>query len=402
MFAEVRARRWVAGLGLAALPLLAACSGAGAQDGPGADRPAGQGASPSAEPAKVELTTNLAKPRQVAVDQVVEVGARNGTLTSVQVRTGKGRKLAGELDGETWTATGRLEPGTTYHVKAVAERGADGRSMRSATTFRTADLSLDEQTYASVAPLQGETVGVGMPVVVSFDIPVQNKKAFEKHMSVTSSPQQKGSWHWMSDTEAHWRPAKYWQPGTDVSVDVDVNSVPAGNGIYGQESRKVDFTVGDAVISKVDMASHQMKTFINGELAKTTPITTGKPGFTTRSGVKVIMEKFDSKRMNSETIGIDPSSAEGYDLNNVQWAMRVTSSGEFLHSAPWSVGSQGYANVSHGCTGMSPENAKWLYDLSKRGDVVEYTGSDRPMTVDNGYGDWNLPFQEYAAGSALG
>ena len=144
-----------------------------------------------------------------------------------------------------------------------------------------------------------------------------------------------------------------------------------------------------------------MQVFSNGKLLRTIPITTGKPGFTTRSGVKVIIEKFDSKRMNSETIGIANDSAEGYDLDDVQWAMRVTYSGEFVHAAPWSVGSQGYANVSHGCTGLSPDNAKWLYDMSKRGDVIEYTGTDVGMTLTNGYGDWNESFAKYAEASAL-
>jgi hypothetical protein len=81
--------------------------------------------------------------------------------------------------------------------------------------------------------------------------------------------------------------------------------------------------------------------------------------------------------------------------------MRLTNSGEFIHAAPWSVGSQGNANVSHGCTGMSTEDAAWLYAMSVRGDVVEYTGSDRPMTFDNGYGDWNKSFRDYQKGSAL-
>ena len=121
-----------------------------------------------------------------------------------------------------------------------------------------------------------------------------------------------------------------------------------------------------------------MKVFSNGKLLRTIPITTGEqPKFTTRSGIKVIMEKFDAKRMNSETVGITGDSADGYDIDNVQWAMRVTYSGEFIHAAPWSVGSQGYANVSHGCTGMSTANADWLYHMTVRGDVVEYTGTDR-------------------------
>jgi lipoprotein-anchoring transpeptidase ErfK/SrfK len=185
-------------------------------------------------------------------------------------------------------------------------------------------------------------------------------------------------------------------------VDVDINGVDAGNGIYGQEDRKVDFTVGDAHIYRVNIDAHQMKVFSNGKLLRTLPVTNGEePEFTTRSGVKVIIEKFESKRMNSETVGIPQGAPGAYDIDNVQWAMRTTYSGEFVHAAPWSVGSQGSANVSHGCTGMSTANAGWLYNITKRGDVVEYTGTDRAMEPTNGYGDWNIPFPAYAKGSAL-
>ena len=241
-----------------------------------------------------------------------------------------------------------------------------------------------------------------MPVIVRFDVPVTRRAAIEKHLTVTNTSGQQGAWHWISDSEVHWRPKTYWKPGTDVTVKADVNSIPAGNGVYGQVSRSSTFHVGSSVISRVNARTHQMKTFINGKLAKTTPITTGKPGFVTRSGVKVIIEKFRKKRMNSETVGIAAGSADAYDINDVEYAMRVTYSGEFLHAAPWSVGSQGYANVSHGCTGMSTANAAWLYNNSKPGDVVEYTGTDRPMTLDNGYGDWNDSFSQWKQGSALG
>jgi lipoprotein-anchoring transpeptidase ErfK/SrfK len=232
-------------------------------------------------------------------------------------------------------------------------------------------------------------------------VAVADKASIEKHLKVTNTSGQKGAWHWISDNEVHWRPVTYWRPGTDVTVTADVNSIPAGNGIYGQLSRTSTFHVGDALISKVNAQTHQMKTFINGKLAKVTPITTGKPGFTTRSGVKVIIEKFRHKRMNSETVGINRNSPDAYDIDDVEYAMRVTYSGEFLHAAPWSVGSQGHANVSHGCTGMSTANAAWIYNLSKRGDVVEYTGTDRPMTLTNGYGDWNDSFANWRSGSAL-
>ncbi len=337
----------------------------------------------------------------VPVDTLVRVSAEHATLRTVEV-TSEAGGVAGAVKGQgsTWKAEQRLEPGTTYTIRTVAE-ATDGSRVRERSRFTTQDLTLEQQTYASIAPLDGETVGVGMPVVVSFDVPVTDQAAFEKRMSVRSTPQQPGAWHWLSSTEAHWRPKEYWQAGTEVSVDVDVNSVPAGGGIYGQESRSIDFTVGDAHVYKVDAQSHRMRVFENGQQIRSFPITTGKKGFTTRSGVKVIMEKFKSKRMNSETVGIPADSREAYDIDNVRWAMRLTSSGEFIHAAPWSVGSQGSANVSHGCTGMSTADAGWLYAMTRRGDVVEYTGTDRPMEPDNGYGDWNVPFSEYRQGSAL-
>ena len=381
---------------------VAGCDGSGSGPGSsGKDDPSSPQTSGVAV-AETLLKTNVRRGATgVPVDKVVRVTAKNGQLTSVTVRSSAG-KVPGEIvdGGARWVATERLEPGLKYRVRAVAT-GPEGKPVEDVSTFTTQALSLDQQAYPSVAPLQGETVGVGMPVIVTFDLPVTDKASFEKHMTVSSTPQQAGSWRWISDTEAHWRPRHYWQAGTKVSVDVDINGVAAGGGIYGQEDRDVDFTVGDAHVYKVNARTHQMRVLSNGKLLRTIPITTGKPGFTTRSGVKVIIEKFAQKRMNSETVGIPRNSAEAYDIDDVKWAMRLTYSGEFIHAAPWSVGSQGHANVSHGCTGMSTDNAAWLYSMTRRGDVVEYVGTDRAMEPDNGYGDWNVAWQDYRAGSAL-
>jgi lipoprotein-anchoring transpeptidase ErfK/SrfK len=350
------------------------------------------------------VSTNVKGKTDVPVDTLLTVSAHDGRLSTVDVTgSGEAGALTGAIagDGSTWKADDRLEPGTTYTVKASVS-GDDGELVTKRQKFTTQDLSLDQQTYASVAPLPGETVGVGMPVVVTFDVPVTDPASIEKHMLVTTAPEQPGTWHWVSDTEVRYRPKKYWKAGTTVDVNLDINGVDAGNGIYGQEDREVNFTIGDAHIYKVDMNTHQMKVFSNGKLLRTLPITTGEqPKFTTRSGIKVIIEKFDSKRMDSETVGIPNNSPDGYNIDNVQWAMRVTYSGEFVHAAPWSVGSQGYANVSHGCTGMSTSNADWLYHMTLRGDVVDYTGSDRQMESTNGYGDWNISWADYKAGSAL-
>ena len=290
------------------------------------------------------VSTNIKRKTDVPVSTQLLVFAHNGRLSTVTVSgSGDVGALTGAIagDGGKWKADDLLEPGTTYTVKASVA-GDDGELVTKKQQFTTQALSLSQQTYPSVAPLPGETVGVGMPVVVTFDVPVTDRANIEKHLHVTTAPEQPGTWHWLSDNEVHYRPKKYWKAGTQVDVNLDINGVEAGNGIYGQEDRDVQFQVGDAHIYKVDTRTDQMKVFSNGKLLRTIPITTGEqPKFTTRSGIKVIIEKFDSKRMNSETVGIPVDSADGYDIDNVQWAMRVTYSGEFVHAAPWSVGSQG-------------------------------------------------------------
>jgi lipoprotein-anchoring transpeptidase ErfK/SrfK len=384
---------------------LAGCS-TSSEDGPldavlGNDKTSASATQDVKKVSEARLRVNLPSKGEVSVDTLVKVAAENGEIERVQLATGK-KKVPGDLseDGSTWTAAERLEPGVAYRLTGVAS-DQDGLERSLDRTFRTASLTLDQQTYPSIAPLAGETVGVGMPVIVTFDIPVTNRAEIERHLEVDSEPAQPGTWHWISDNEVHWRPKSYWKPGSDVTVRADVNGVDAGNGIFGQMDRTSHFTVGDSLIMKIDINSHNMQVVQNGKLLRTLPISAGKPGFTTRSGVKVIIEKFRYKDMDAATTGINEGDSEYYNLSNVEYAQRVTYSGEFLHAAPWSVGSQGSANVSHGCVGMSTSDAAWLYSLTKRGDVVDVTGSDRPMEPTNGYGDWNVSWADYQTGSAL-
>ena len=339
----------------------------------------------------------------VALDRPLRLRVASGTFESVQVTGPRGGIVAGRLspDKTRWVAQTQLQADSRYRVVSTA---VDGNGVKKSfeSAFRTRALSLDEQTYPSFVPVDGQTVGVGMPVIIRFDVPVTDHAAIERHLKVITQPVQVGSFHWISDQEVHWRPRSFWRPGTDVSVKADIAGVPAGGGIYGQVNRAMSFHVGDSMVSKVNMDTDQMRVFRNGKLVRTIPITTGQqPKFTTRSGTKVIIEKFRHKRMNSETIGIDPNSADGYNLDDVEYAMRVTYSGEFVHAAPWSVGSQGSSNVSHGCTGMSTANAAWLYNNTNVGDVVQYVGTDKAMTLTNGFGDWNESFAAYRSGSAL-
>ena len=361
----------------------------------------GKGESASSSPSAKPLTAKISPAdgtKDVPVDSTVTVTATSGEFTSVKVAKPDGRTVPGSLseDKTTWTANDLLDPALRYTVTATGETG------EVTSSFTTRSLSLAQQTFATIVPVDRAEVGVGMPVAVYFDVPVKDHASFEKRMHVTSTPAQTGSWYWVSDTEARYRPQAYWKPGTTIKVDLDINGASAGGDVYGQHSRTATYKVGDAHVFKVNARTHQMKVFSNGKLLRTIPITTGKPGFTTRSGIKVISEKHRVKEMRSETIGIsDQSSSDYYSLDDVEYAMRISNSGEFIHAAPWSTGSQGYANVSHGCTGLSTANAAWLYGLARIGDIVETTGTDRKMEWDNGFGDWNLSWAEYQKGSAL-
>ena len=395
---STRSRLSLAGA-VVALALVTACAGQSSDSGSSdSDSDHSGAASQVSKKSEAKIASSI-RPNAtgVGIERKLRLTVASGTFDTVQVTGPKGGIVQGALSADKthWVSRTPFQAASAYQVTSSAVDSA-GLKNSYESGFRTRALTLDEQTYPSFVPLQGQTVGVGMPVIIRFDVPVTDKASIQKHLKVVSQPAQVGAFHWISDSEVHWRPRTYWQPGSKVSVRADIGGVPAGNGIYGQKDRAMNFTVGDSMVSKVDMNTHQMRVFRNGKLVRTIPITTGEqPKFTTRSGTKVIIEKFRHKRMNSETIGINPDSADGYDLDDVEYAMRVTYSGEFVHAAPWSVGSQGNANVSHGCTGMSTANAQWLYENSKVGDVVEYTGTSKQMDLTNGFGDWNASFQDY-------
>jgi lipoprotein-anchoring transpeptidase ErfK/SrfK len=358
------------------------------------------------EPAAVALAANVAdQAKKVTVDTLVKVTAKAGTLTKVKVAyryvdrdgtTAKGT-VAGALskDKASWTAAERLEPAATYTISMTGKNTA-GASRSATSRFTTHDLSLDEQTYPSIYPQADSKVGIGMPVVLTFDVPVRDKKEFQKNLEVTSSPAQSGTWNWFSDTQVRFRPANYWKPGTKVEVRANLNGVNAGNGVYGQKSVATSFTVGRSLVTKVDLARDVAKVYRNGKLVKTIAVSGGKPGWETRSGVKLIMAKEYNKKMTNEMIG----AKEDYSLT-ARHALRITNSGEFLHSAPWNSAHLGRRNASHGCVGMSNGNAEWLYNNTLIGDPVVTTGTRRRLEQGNGYSDWNISFAQYKKGSAL-
>jgi lipoprotein-anchoring transpeptidase ErfK/SrfK len=389
--------------------ILAACgatSNTPVETGQQQPAPAGHTSATPTPPNPVSLKANVKNgASKVKVDTLVTVSASWGTLTKVKLsytnedrqgRTQRGT-VAGKInkDRTRWTASDRLEPAATYKLTSVGTNTANQPSTVT-TTFRTQNLTLAEQTYPTLYPLKGSQVGVGMPVIVTFDVPVKNRREFEKNLLVTSSPAQEGSWHWYHSREVRFRPKNYWKPGTKVTVAVNINGVNAGGGVYGQLSKKTHFTIGRSMITKINLSSDVAKVYRNGKLVRKIYVSGGKPGWQTRSGVKLIMDKVYTTRMTNQMIG----AREEYDLQ-VKYAMRITSSGEFLHAAPWNAAYFGRRNASHGCVGMSTGDAAWLFSRTLIGDPVVTTGTSRRMEHGNGYSDWNMPYAQYRKGSAL-
>jgi len=332
----------------------------------------------------------------VPLDAAVTVRVSGGTLRDITVTAANGTKLSGTLDQRktVWRSEGPLLPDSVYRVQATA-LNAEGYPTEIDQTFGT--LKPTKPLDVDVFPLAGSTVGVGQPIQVRFDEPVGNRAKVERRLTVETSKPVEGSWHWFSDQEVRFRPKEYWPAHTKVTLRADLRGIRAEGGAWGLEKIVHKFTIANSVVTKVDLATHQARVYIDGELARTIPVTGGKPGWETRDGTKVILAKETNKVFTNESI----NAPEEYELLS-PWALRVTWSGEFLHTASWSVGSHGRANVSHGCVGMNLDNSRWLWHVSHIGDPVEvHSPGGTPMEPSNGFGDWNFSWEDYKAGSAL-
>lgn len=236
------------------------------------------------------------------------------------------------------------------------------------------------------------SVGIGMPVIIKFGhevIDADMRAKIQKAMHIDVSPQQEGAWGWLDHSQLMWRPKDFWKAGTKVNVSGNLTGLPTSSHRWITHDVKGSFQVGQARIVKIYINKHKMDVLQNGKVVRTIPVTTGKPGAstTTRSGTKVIIERDVTRIMDSSTVGIPKGSSDYYHLK-VKYAMRVTYTGEFVHAAPWSERSQGSANVSHGCVGLSTENARWLFNFCAAGDPVINSGSNRMFKPDEGIGCW--------------
>lgn len=384
------ARRLALGLGATALAV-SACA------------PAASLEFDTVEPSTESRATIAAQPsgaKKIDPAQRIVVTASDGQLAEVSVMGPKG-PVKGDLsaDGTVWTAKRpTLAFGSTYTVEATA---IDPRGVATNHTDEFRTLEPKDFFSGRVAPGEGAIVGVGMPITVTFDREIKNKDEVERALVVYTPTPLEGAWSWNGPDTVEFRPKDYWPGNIDVTVDLNLKGVQGSKGVYGQGNRSTTFSIGPSMITKVDAQTHQAKVFRDGEKVRTIPITTGKAGFETRSGVKVIVSKERTRVMDAATGGTEESDPEYYRIE-VEYAMRVTYTGEFVHAAPWSVGSQGYANVSHGCIGMSTSNAQWLYDQTNVGDVVEVTGTSNPQNLGNGITVWNETWDEWLAGSKNG
>jgi lipoprotein-anchoring transpeptidase ErfK/SrfK len=362
------------------------------------------GCSSAAPAAKVVDTSFVviapsAQAHDVRPDAVVRVHATKGSLQSVTVIGPDGATLAGRWspDHTSWASRTPLLTSSSYTV-SVAATDAKHHAITVERTFRT--LTPKHKLTAAVAPLNGETVGVGQPIAVYFSAPVRNRAAVERHFQVTAEKPGLGAWHWYSDTEMHYRQVSYWPAHERVSLSYDLRGANAGADTWGDQHRTITFDIGASHISKVSATTHSMQVYDDGKLVNTFPVSTGRDKYPTTSGIHVVLNKNPLQLMDSATVGIPRNSPDGY-YEQVPWSVRISNSGEFVHDAPWSVHSQGHRNVSHGCINLSPTDSKWFFDFTRRGDIVIVTGTPRQLQQGNGYADWNLSWPDWVATDAL-
>lgn len=215
--------------------------------------------------------------------------------------------------------------------------------------------SVTADAVASVQPVNGQTVGVAHPIIVTFTGPVADRSAAEQSIKVTSPAEMTGRFEWRSDKVVQWTPDRFWPAHSQITL------------MAGGQRRS--FGTGSTVLAVGSISNHTFTVSIDGVIMRQMPASMGKPRFATPVGSFTVLEKSKALVMDSRTIGIPLEDPEGYKLN-VTDAVRITWGGVYVHSAPWSVGSQGYANVSHGCINLSPNNAAWYFNQVGIGDPV--------------------------------
>jgi lipoprotein-anchoring transpeptidase ErfK/SrfK len=345
----------------------------------------------------------------------VRVAAINGVITDVTMVNDAGKTIAGILtpDRKMWKPTSQLGYDRTYTmtIRAAGSTGIPSLQTASFTTVSPSNqTAVDFETTGGDLLQDGGTYGIGAVLSAHFDEPIDNKANAERNLVVTTNPPVVGSWYWVDNQNAHWRPEKYYAPGTSVSVAANIYGVPLGDGLYGQSDEKASFRIGDAHVSVADDNTKQVSVFNNGALVRTMPTSMGMGGtqtfgdttlsFWTPPGVYTVLDKGNPVVMDSSTFGLPTNSRLGYK-ETISFATRISVDGIYLHQLNSTVWAQGNTDTSHGCLNLNGENAEWFYNFSVPGDVVEVRNTGgKPLQVWQN-GDWTVPWAEWRQGSKL-
>lgn len=370
-------------------------------------------------------TTTPARPAAVSVAPAwgaadvdpltaVSVNVSGGVLRRVALTDDTGDAIDGIMtpDNLSWKPTRPLAYKSTYTLTALSV-GVDGTAATTTSTFTTLEPRNQTKVYfrstGGGVIGNGETYGVGMVVIAHFDESVPDKSAAQKLLSVTTNPPVTGSWNWVSDQDAHWRPEKYYAPGTTVSATATVFGKTIGGGLYGQENTSASFTVGDSHVSIADDNTKQIQVFNNGTLVRTMPTSMGMGGsvvvngqtisFWTQRGTYTVLDKANPVIMDSSTFGLPINAKLGYK-ESINWATRISNDGVYLHQLDATVPFQGNTDTSHGCLNLNQANAQWFFTFSVPGDIVQVKNTGgAPLTIGQN-GDWSVSWADWQAGSA--
>ena len=390
--------RIYAGIAAAAIGLLASGCSSGNPLTP-AQASASASASARAHAAQVAAELKITPAngsRGVDPSSHITVTATQGKVTNVTVKT-SGDPVSGTLraNGKSWQSTWTLNVAQSYTVTATGTDGS-GQPVTTTSTFRTLTPA---QTFSTeIYEGSDQTYGVGMPIMLIFSQPITNRAAVERSLRLTTSKPVIGSWYWDDSEHLDFRPRDYWPADTTVSFDGRLNGVEGAKGVYGTADLTQTFYIGKSIIAVASTTTHKTQIYIDGKLTYDWPISTGRPSLPTPDGTYLSVEKSNPVRM----IGGGPAGSPGYYNELVNWAVRFTFSGDYYHSAPWSVVDQGTTNVSHGCVNLPPEDAITYYNLSIPGDPITVTASTASGKWDDGWTEWFLPWSQYLKGSALG
>lgn len=395
--------------------VLSACSGGGGDTPKASESSKSQAdvdaaAAKDASKAKITITPKDGA-TNVGLNDATTVAVSDGTLTAVELKTSEGTAVAGKIagDGKSWKPDTALKRSTKYALSATAKDDA-GREAHENASFTT--VSPENSFVGSFIPDEGQTVGVGMPVSITFNKAIKDKKAVQAAITVSSSSGQEVVGHWFGAQRLDFRPEQYWQANSTVTLKLALEGVQGAPGVQGVQNKTVTFKIGRSQVSTVDAKSKKMTVTRDGAVVKTIPISAGAPENPTYNGQMVISEKFKETRMNGATVGFTDDDGKGeYDIKDVPHAMRLSTSGTFIHGNYWGADSVfGSANTSHGCVGLNDvkgandpnQPAAWFYDNSLIGDVVTVVNSpDKTITPDNGLNGWNMSWADWKAGAAV-